>query len=377
MNKKSIIYLVNVDYFFLSHRLPLALEAKKRGYEVYVAAQNTGKFGEFEKHGIQLIDLPIGRGIGGILSFFRSLLVLCWLYSRIKPDVIHQISVKPIIIGTFASALFSRESRIINAVTGLGYSFADEGRSFLRFSILTLLKFVVILGNKEMTFLFQNVDDKNLYLRYGLSTPSNSIIIKGAGVDEVTFKRDLELSDEKEKVKITLLSRMLKDKGVMEFLNAAHLLRSKLEGIAVFRLVGGLDLDNPAFISKETIVNLLVPDYIVWEGNRNDIKRVYQATDIACLPSYREGMPKSLIEAMAMSCPVITTLAPGCRCCVDEGVNGFLVPVKNVDLLANRILLLASNADLRAKMGLASRKKMVLEMTLNEVIDKTFALYEA
>jgi glycosyltransferase involved in cell wall biosynthesis len=88
-------------------------------------------------------------------------------------------------------------------------------------------------------------------------------------------------------------------------------------------------------------------------------------------------MPKSLIEAMAMSCPVITTLAPGCRCCVDEGVNGFLVPVKNVDLLANRILLLASNADLRAKMGLASRKKMVLEMTLNEVIDKTFALYEA
>jgi glycosyltransferase involved in cell wall biosynthesis len=122
---------------------------------------------------------------------------------------------------------------------------------------------------------------------------------------------------------------------------------------------------------------LLVPSYIVWEGHRNDIQQVYQTTDIACLPSYREGMPKSLIEAMAMSCPVITTLVPGCRECVDDGVNGFLVPVKNVDVLANRILLLALNADLRSKMGVASRKKMVSEMSLNLVIDKTFALYEA
>jgi glycosyltransferase involved in cell wall biosynthesis len=371
----KIVYLVNVDYFFLSHRLPLALEAIKRGYEVYVAAQDTGKFRDIEKYGIQLIDLPIGRGIGGLLSFFRSLFKLCWIYWRIKPDVIHHITVKPIILGTLASALFSRKSRVINAVTGLGYSFADEGRVFMRLSTLFLLRLVVVLGNNKITFLFQNVDDKNLYVKYGLSTPSNSVIIKGAGVDERFFKRQSEESDEK-KVNITLLSRMLKDKGVIEFLNAAHLLRSELDGIAVFRLVGGLDLDNPAFVSKETIDNLLVPGYIVWEGNRNDIKRVYQDTDIACLPSYREGMPKSLIEAMAMSCPVVTTLAPGCKCCVDDGVNGFLVPVKNVDVLANRILLLVKNAELRAKMGLASRKKMVLDMTLNQVIDKTFDLYE-
>jgi glycosyltransferase involved in cell wall biosynthesis len=377
MTKKSILYLVNVDYFFLSHRLPLALEAKRRGYEVYVAAQNTGRFVEIEKHGIQLIDLPIGRGMGGILPFIRSLFKLCSVYWRIQPDVIHHVTVKPIILGTFASALFSRKSKIINAVTGLGYSFADEGRSFTRFATLTLLKFVVFFGNKDMTFLFQNTDDTNLYKEHGLATLSNSKIIKGAGVDEVIFQRHEEVLEEDEKVKITLLSRMLKDKGVFEFLNAAHLLRSKLEGQAVFRLVGGLDLDNPAFIPEQTILDLLVPDYIVWEGHRNDIQAVYQATDIACLPSYREGMPKSLIEAMAMSCPVITTLAPGCRECVDDGVNGYLVPVKNVDVLADRIFLLATNADLRSKMGVASRKKMVSEMSLTKVIDKTFALYEA
>lgn len=373
----KIVYLVNVDYFFLSHRLPLALEAKKRGYDVYVVAQNTGKFGEIAKHGIQLIDLPIGRGVGGLLPFLVSFVKLCGIYLRLKPAVIHHVTVKPIILGTFAASLFSRKSKIINAVTGLGYSFADEGRSFTRFSTLTLLKFAVFFGNRDLKFLFQNTDDRNLYKHHGLATLANSTIIKGAGVDEVQFQRQETVADTKEKVSITLLSRMLKDKGVLEFILAAHFLRKELEGKALFRLVGGLDLDNPAYIPEKAIIDLLIPGFIVWEGHRNDIKEVYQDTDIACLPSYREGMPKSLIEAMAMSCPVVTTLAPGCRECVDDGVNGYVVPVKNIDLLAKRILLLVNNPDLRIKMGVASRVKMVREMSLNQVIDKTFALYEA
>jgi glycosyltransferase involved in cell wall biosynthesis len=170
---------------------------------------------------------------------------------------------------------------------------------------------------------------------------------------------------------------MLKDKGVREFVQAAFLLKDQLFGKVVFRLVGGIDLENPAALTESEIRSMVVDDYLIWEGHRTDIKTVYQNSHIACLPSYREGMPKSLIEAMAMSCAIITTDAPGCRECVDEGVNGFLVPVGDSVLLAKRILELVNNLEMLEAMGRASRAKMVKSMSLSRVIEQTFALYEA
>lgn len=372
-----VVYLVNVDYFFLSHRLPLALEAQKRGYDVYLLAQNTGRFEEIEQFGIKVIDLPIGRGVGNAWQFVVSFMKLCAAYRRLKPTIVHHVTVKPIILGTMAAALFSRKSQVINAVTGLGYSFANKGRSFTKTMTLFLLKSVFFLSNLRLKFIFQNSDDKALYAHYGLATSDNSTIIRGAGVDEVYFDRKQPNPIQPKRICITLLSRMLKDKGVLEFMNAAHLVRQELEGRALFRLVGGLDLENPACISEKELLALLIDNYVVWEGHRNDVKEVYEETDIACLPSYREGMPKSLIEAMAMSCPIVTTIAPGCRECVEDGVNGYLVPVRNADILANRILRLVNDDDLRLKMGRASRARMLDGMSLRSVIDQTFGVYEA
>jgi glycosyltransferase involved in cell wall biosynthesis len=168
---------------------------------------------------------------------------------------------------------------------------------------------------------------------------------------------------------------MLKDKGVFEFIAAAKKLKESLFGHCVFTLIGGIDLMNPSAITESELINELEDEYIIWLGHRNDIMDVYNSTDIACLPSYREGLPKSLVEAMAMSCPIVSTDVPGCRECVEDGVNGFLVPSRNSDLLADRILLLVGNSELRIKMGHASRAKMEKEMSLQTVIDQTFTVY--
>lgn len=169
---------------------------------------------------------------------------------------------------------------------------------------------------------------------------------------------------------------MLKDKGVMEFIKAAHINKEKLKGIAIFRLVGGLDFDNPAALTEQEIKNSLIDDYLIWDGKRTDIVSVYQETDIACLPSYREGMPKSLIEAMSMECAILTTNVPGCRDCVEEGVNGYLVPPRSYKALADKILFMTNDISLLTIMGLESRKKMLVDMTLSSVVNQTFKVYE-
>jgi len=353
------------------------MEGLKRGYKVYLLGKDTGFFREFEALGIHTINVPVGRGHGNGLNDLRVLLKLCYYFFKIRPNIIHNITVKPILFGTLAAGLFSRKSKVVNAVTGLGYAFASNGRSFTRRMMLFMLKTVFFLSPKKSQFIFQNRDDLAVYEGYGLVKRGQSKIIKGAGVDEVLFERTVPQTKPNELVKVTLVSRMLKDKGVFEFVEAAKMLEIKLKGKVLFRLVGGLDLQNPAFIAEADLSLLLVEQYLVWEGHRTDVKAVYEDTDIACLPSYREGMPKSLIEAMAMACPIITTRAPGCQECVDEGINGYLVPVGDAEILADRILRLVNDAALRIEMGKASRQKMMRDMSLSKVVSQTFEVYEA
>jgi glycosyltransferase involved in cell wall biosynthesis len=168
---------------------------------------------------------------------------------------------------------------------------------------------------------------------------------------------------------------MLKDKGVIEFVNAANLLKDKYISKFEFLLVGNIDYNNPAFISEKELLSFCDNSYIKWLGFQNDVKDIYRNCDIVCLPSYREGLPKSLVEAMAMELPIITTNTTGCRECVEDGYNGFLVPVKDHVELANKIELLGLNSNLRIKMGKMSRIKMLEEMSLNKVINETFKFY--
>ena len=376
LNKKIIFYVVNVDWFFASHRNSLALEGLKRGYDVYLISKNTGKFKELNELGIKTIDVPFDRKKSEFLNDLKVFFKLCSLYRQYKPHIIHHVTLKPIIYGTLANVFFSKKSKIVNAVSGLGYAFSTENRSSLKSLILFFLKLVFTMNRKAIKFIFQNSYDKRIFSEKLINSKSSSFIIKGSGVNEDIFKPKNKVIKEGNVIRITLLARMLKDKGVMEFIKAAHINKEKLKGIAIFRLVGGLDFDNPAALTEQEIKNSLIDDYLIWDGKRTDIVSVYQETDIACLPSYREGMPKSLIEAMSMECAILTTNVPGCRDCVEEGVNGYLVPPRSYKALADKILFMTNDISLLTIMGLESRKKMLVDMTLSSVVNQTFKVYE-
>jgi glycosyltransferase involved in cell wall biosynthesis len=371
MNKR-IVYIVNVDWFFISHRIPLALEAIKRGYEVFLVTKNTGKFGELSELGINCIEVNFERSGTNPFKELTLIFKLRAIYKRLQPYILHHVTLKPSIYGTIAARNISSNPKVINAVSGLGYSFTNNRKSLSKLFLVTLLKFA--FKNKSANFIFQNPDDRDLYKKFAFLTKKNHIIIKGSGVDENVFGYSLPLKNDV--ISIIFLGRILKDKGVLEFINAANILKKRYYGKVKFTLVGSIDVENPTHITREALEALCDQDYIIWNGFSKNVKQCYQQADIVCLPSYREGLPKSLIEAMAIGRPIITTNTIGCRECVENGINGYLVPVKSVNKLAECMEVLILNKNLRLAMGLRSREKMVNEMSLSYVVAETFRFYE-
>jgi glycosyltransferase involved in cell wall biosynthesis len=372
LSKKIIVYVVNVDWFFISHRLPLGIEAIERGYRVFLITKDTGRFRELEALGIKCLNMSFDRSGTNPLKDIRVILNLSKIYKKLQPDIIHHVTVKPSIYGTIAARFSRTQAKVINAVSGLGYIFTGN-RSYLAQKLMTGLLWFAF-SDQKTSFIFQNPDDCAFYKKLNFLSDKNYIIIKGAGIDEKIFR--LKESYSKDKIKIVLVARMLKDKGVYEFVKAALLLKKKYEHAIEFILVGGVDMLNPAFISFEDLNGICDGDYIKWLGHQDDIKGIYQNADIVCLPSYREGLPKSLVEAMSIGCPIITTDTIGCRECVEEGFNGFLVPVGDHIILASRIEKLANDKELRIEMGANSRRKMLKDFSLETVIKQTFAFYE-
>lgn len=372
LGKKIIVYVVNVDWFFISHRLPLGIEAIERGYRVYLITKDTGRFKELEGLGIICLNMSFDRSGTNPLKDLRGILQLSKIYKKLQPDIIHHVTLKPIIFGTIAASFSNSQAKVINAVSGLGYIFTGN-RSYLAQKFITGLLWLAF-SDKKTSFIFQNPDDCAFYRKLNFLSDKNYTIIKGSGVDEKIFRQKEYYSNDK--LRIVFVARMLKDKGVYEFVKAALMLKMKYEHAIEFILVGGLDMLNPAFISSEDLNRICDGDYIKWVGYQDNIKGIYQTADIVCLPSYREGVPKSLVEAMAIGCPIITTDTIGCRECVDEGVNGFLVPVGDHKILASCIEKLTNDKELRIEMGANSRRKMIKDFSLETVIKQTFAFYE-
>jgi glycosyltransferase involved in cell wall biosynthesis len=372
--RRRIVFVVNVDWYFVSHRLQLAISALKNGYEVFLISKDTGKRLIIESAGITFINIDFERSGINPLKEIATIFHLRKYYQKLKPDIIHHVTIKPSIYGSIAARICFKlpNLSIINAVSGLGYNFTDGRKSFLQFILLRMMKFGFMYKNSN--FIFQNPDDFLFYQSLGFIKKKNYVIIKGAGVDEDEFlyKRPFV----KRKLQVLLPARMLFDKGIEEFSIAAKKLEQKWKGKAEFIYAGVIDIYNPVGAKQEQIEKLLIRDYVIWIGYQNDIKSCMEKADIVCLPSYREGLPKALIEAMAIGRPIITTDTPGCRECVDEGSNGFLVPIKDSDILAKVINLLLSDQELRNFMGEESRKKMVKEFSLKMVIQETFLFYE-
>lgn len=372
VKKPVLFYVVNVDWFFLSHRLHLALYALKMGFDVFLITKNTGRKSEIEEKGIKVFDMNFGRSGTNPLSELKLIYGLVKLYRKHRPTLIHHVTIKPNIYGSIAARLSGVNPVVVNAISGLGYNFIDGRKTIFQEILLVLMKFS--FSYRRANFIFQNPDDVAFYRSIGLIRNDNNVLIKGAGVDENLFA--FESPIEKEKLIVLLPARMLFDKGIIEFYSAAVLLKDKLFGKVEFIMAGDVDLHNPAGATQEQLISMNINEYFTWIGFQHNIIDLLRTADIICLPSYREGIPKSLIEAMAIGRPIVTTDVPGCRECVENGVNGILVPAKDVVGLSDALLSLINNTQLRVKMGEASRLKMLSEMTLGVVVNKTFQFYK-
>lgn len=368
---KKLLMVANVDWFFISHRLCIAQEAVKQGWKVIVAAENTGRASEIESEGIQFIDFPFSRSGTNPLQEFKTLKNFYKLYKDLQPDVVHHITLKPVIYGSFIAKILGVKG-VLNAVSGLGYNFT-EGRSGI-VSRIMIKKMRFGFSRNNVSIIFQNKEDYQELKDLNVIDFNNNIVfIKGSGVNLDVYKPQEVLVHDK--INILLPTRMLWDKGVREVKEASDILREKYNEKIVFILSGLADEENKAGVPSSYLNDWQDGNYVKWIGYQKDMVAIYQDADIVLLPSYREGMPKTLIEACAMGKPIITTDAIGCRECVDEGINGFKVPVKSSEKLAGAIIKMIEDDSMREEMGKQSRLKAIKEFDQKQVISKHLELY--
>lgn len=372
----KLFIVVNVDWFFISHRLPVALAAQRAGWDVTVVTADTGRLKDIKAAGLRVINLLMSRSGMNILQELAACRFLYRLYRREKPDVVHHVGIKTILWGSiaakFASVLSGTTIAVVNAVSGLGGLFAEDNKSLLSKFLPKVLRFSHNRNN--LLVIFQNQEDRQLYLKHQIIKEGQARYIKGSGVDLKEFCYIPEPAEGK--IIILLTARMIVEKGVFVLTEAAEKLRLEYEDKAEFRIVGGLD-DHPGAITKDQLDTACDGRYIKWLGRREDVKDLLQQCHIFAFPSYyMEGLPKSLIEACAIGRPIVTTDNIGCRDVVTNGVNGYLVPVKDSAALAEKIKVLIDNPELRVQMGLASRKVAEDNFSVDSVIEKHLAIYQ-
>ena len=365
---KKILFVVNVDWFFISHRLPLAIEALKRGYEVHIACGITDKQKYLENLGLKVYPLNISRSGTGIKGEIKAFSEISKVLKQVKADIVHFVTIKPVLYGGIASRFLNIGKKVFS-ISGLGFIFIKQGlkASLVRFFIKTMYRFA--LSGKNSYVIVQNPDDKAL-----VSSISNVSItlIRGSGVDLSQYEY---LKEDNEDIKVSMACRLLKDKGVLEYIEAVKILKQKMPNVE-FELYGDIDIHNPASLTNGDIEQIKKDGFVAVHGFSNDISRLFSKANIIVLPSYREGLPKVLIEAAACGRAVVTTDVPGCRDAIEPDVTGFLCKVRDAGSLAEKIEKLILDKDLRNSMGKAGRELAQKEFDINKVIQKHFEIYE-
>jgi glycosyltransferase involved in cell wall biosynthesis len=371
LKKARILFVTNVDWFFISHRLVIAEEAQKRGFEVIVAAEDTGRSQEIRDKGIHFINLSISRSGTNPFKEFKTLINFFNVYKKINPDVVHHITLKPVIYGSIIAKLL-RIRGVVNAISGLGYNFTKGRQSYVQKAMLYIMRFG--FSRKNLVVIFQNENDQDELTDLGIINSSNEIVgIKGSGVDlEKYYESPFPAFN---RIIILLPSRMLWDKGIKELREASNILKEKYSNKVEFILSGLADEDNKAGVPAFYMKSWDDGEYVKWIGYQKNMFKIYQNSHIVVLPSYREGMPKALLEACAVGRAIVTTNAIGCKETVDEGFNGFKVPVASSTDLANALEELINNHDLIKQMGHNSRAKAEKEFDVKNVVEKHIEIY--
>jgi glycosyltransferase involved in cell wall biosynthesis len=370
-DKPVLLFLVTEDWTFWLHRLSTARAARDAGWDVVVATRVAAHGDRIRREGFRLIPIGMRRRSLAPWRELATVLELIRLYRRERPDLVHHVAMKPVIYGSLAAGLAGVPA-VVNALTGMGYVFTSGALKARLLRPLIRLAFHWLLDRSNSRLIVQNSDDAAT-LAGTMVAKERIALIRGSGVDLEEFTP----SDEPEGTPIAVMvSRMLWDKGVRELVEAARLLQQRAVRLRL-ALVGWSDPENPTAISERRLQAWDTEGAIAWWGERSDIAEIWANSHIAVLPSYREGLPKSLLEAAACGRPMVATDVPGCREIVQDGVTGLSVPPRDAESLASALERLAGDAALRRRMGAAARDLVERELSDEVIVAQTLALYRS
>jgi len=369
--KRKLLFVVNCPAFFLSHRLPIAVAARQEGYDVHVASSAGQAITDIENAGLSHHVIPLSRSSGNPFREACALRALYRLFSTIRPDLVHLVTIKPVLYGGIISRL-TRVPAMVAAISGMGTVFVARGfRAMLRRRGVIFL-YRRALAHKNSRVIFQNQADGLAFKEAGIVREQNSVWIKGSGVDLGQYVA----CDEPEGTPVVVFAaRLLRDKGVFEFIQAARLLGER--GVpARFVLAGEVDPGNPTSMTAGQISQLSGRGPVEVVGYQTNMPAFLAASNIVVLPSYREGLPKGLIEAAACGRAVVTTDVPGCRDAILPNETGLLVPVRDLGALADAIQRLVEDRSLRKRFGEAGRRLAEREYSIDKVVGRHINLYQ-
>jgi glycosyltransferase involved in cell wall biosynthesis len=373
--RRKLLFVVNVDWFFLSHRLPIALEAMKQGYEVHIATALTDKLVVLKNYGLIVHPISLDRSRGGLWAIGKTFLQIFRVCKLIKPDLVHFVTIKPVLLGGLAARI-AKVPAVVSAVSGLGFVFVAEGVMAVIRRWLVKNLYRVAMGHGNLKVIFQNSDDLS-YLGRLVELPERKVsMIRGSGADLSLYR----LTPLPTGIPVVLLpARLLVDKGVREFVQSAKILRQR--GLSQqdvrFVIVGKTDPANPHSLHQDELALWATEGTVELWGHRTDMPEVMAAAKIVVLPSYYgEGLPKVLIEAAACGRAVITTDHTGCRDAIKPGVTGILVPVREPVALANAIQNLLSDPVRCAIMGQAGRELAENKFDERQVVSSHLQIYQ-
>ena len=367
----KLLFLVNVDWFFLSHRLPIAMAAMAAGYEVHLACSFTDRKDEIEALGIIVHDLPISRSGAAIFQEAQTILTLYSLLKETKPDIVHAVTIKPVLYGGMVARILGISS-FVAAVSGVGLVFVAEGLLARLRKYLVKNLYRLAINWRGVKVIFQNSSDvKVLQSEIGLASDQFEII-NGSGVDLEEYLCKPE--PEGDPV-VVMAARLLKEKGVYEFIAAAKLIKES--GIkARFLLLGEPDYGNPNSVTSSQIDVWRQENIVEFLGHRNDIPHIFSDAHVVVHPSYYgEGLPKVLIEAAACGRAVITTENPGCMAAVKPNITAIIVPVKDAISLAHAMRTLIDDITLRVEMGRQGRILAEEKFSIKTVVEQHLKIY--
>jgi glycosyltransferase involved in cell wall biosynthesis len=375
-----LLFVINEAYFLLSHRNEVVLAAMHEGYEVHVAAPNhhawapkTFALSDLTRRGLVVHEIPLSRRGLNPLVELRTFLALARLYRRLRPALVHHITIKPNLYGGLAARWCGVPATVF-AVSGMGEMFSGTGVVTRGLRPLVAWGLKTAFGHPNSAVIVQNSEDERQLLANGMVRPGRTQLIRGSGVDVAAFRETPEPSG---RPVVLLAARLIWEKGIAEFVHAARLLRAGGSD-ARFVLVGGTHPTNPKAVPEATLQQWQRDGVVEWWGYRTEMSEVLASSHIVCLPSkYGEGVPKVLLEAGACGRAVVATDIPGCREAVAHGETGLLVAPGSAEALAEALRSLLADPVRRRRMGARGRQRIEAEFDVREVAARTVAVYSA